>query len=93
VSLLHRIGYVNDTIAMLDRAKQMSGGQVFVVNWNPEQDFAATRILLGRIAGFDQGHAGDAVHAEVGVRDRAHAAPLTAYRRVCSARFAGVEER
>ena len=33
VSLLHRIGYVNDTIAMLDRAKQMSGGQIFVVNW------------------------------------------------------------
>jgi glyoxylase-like metal-dependent hydrolase (beta-lactamase superfamily II) len=33
VSLLHRIGYVNDTIAMLDRAKQLSGGQVFVVNW------------------------------------------------------------
>jgi glyoxylase-like metal-dependent hydrolase (beta-lactamase superfamily II) len=33
VSLLHRIGYLNDTIAMLDRARQMSGGQVFVVNW------------------------------------------------------------
>jgi glyoxylase-like metal-dependent hydrolase (beta-lactamase superfamily II) len=33
VSLLHRIGYVNDTRAMLDRAKQMSGGQIFVVNW------------------------------------------------------------
>src|SRR5215469_5685985 len=33
ISLLRRIGYVNDTIAMLDRAKQLSGGQVFVVNW------------------------------------------------------------
>ncbi len=33
VSLPQRIGYVNDTIAMLDRAKQMSGGQIFVVNW------------------------------------------------------------
>jgi glyoxylase-like metal-dependent hydrolase (beta-lactamase superfamily II) len=33
VSLLHRIGYVKDTIAMLDQAKQLSGGQVFVVNW------------------------------------------------------------
>jgi glyoxylase-like metal-dependent hydrolase (beta-lactamase superfamily II) len=33
VSPLHRIGYVNDTTAMLDRARQMSGGQVFVVNW------------------------------------------------------------
>jgi glyoxylase-like metal-dependent hydrolase (beta-lactamase superfamily II) len=33
VALLHRIGYVNDTIAMLDRARRMSGGQIFVVNW------------------------------------------------------------
>jgi len=33
VALLHRIGYVNDTIAMLDRARQMSGGKIFVVNW------------------------------------------------------------
>src|SRR6266851_5472153 len=33
VSLLHRIGYVKDTIAILEQAKQLSGGQVFVVNW------------------------------------------------------------
>jgi glyoxylase-like metal-dependent hydrolase (beta-lactamase superfamily II) len=33
VSLLHRIGYAKDTIAILDQAKQLSGGQVFVVNW------------------------------------------------------------
>ena len=33
VPLLHRIGYVNETIAILDQAKQLSGGQVFVVNW------------------------------------------------------------
>src|SRR6202163_3196672 len=33
VSLLHRISYVKDTIAILDQAKQLSGGQVFVVNW------------------------------------------------------------
>src|SRR5215472_3601368 len=33
VSLLHRMGYVKDTIAMLEQAKQLSGGQVFVVNW------------------------------------------------------------
>jgi glyoxylase-like metal-dependent hydrolase (beta-lactamase superfamily II) len=33
VSLLQRIGYVKDTIAMLEQAKQLSGGQVFVVNW------------------------------------------------------------
>ncbi|HEY6268611.1 MAG TPA: MBL fold metallo-hydrolase [Candidatus Acidoferrum sp.] len=33
VSMLHRIGYVKETIAILDQAKQLSGGQVFVVNW------------------------------------------------------------
>src|ERR1700730_10751076 len=33
VSLLHRVGYVKDTVAMLYQAKQLSGGQVFVVNW------------------------------------------------------------
>src|SRR6266700_557965 len=33
VPLLHRIGWVKETIAMLKRAKQLSGGQVFVVNW------------------------------------------------------------
>jgi glyoxylase-like metal-dependent hydrolase (beta-lactamase superfamily II) len=33
VSLLHRSGFVKDTIAMLDQARQLSGGQIFVVNW------------------------------------------------------------
>jgi glyoxylase-like metal-dependent hydrolase (beta-lactamase superfamily II) len=33
VSLLHRVGYVKETIAQLDEAKQLSGGQIFVVNW------------------------------------------------------------
>jgi glyoxylase-like metal-dependent hydrolase (beta-lactamase superfamily II) len=33
VPLLRRYGYVNDTIATLDQAKQLSGGEVFVVNW------------------------------------------------------------
>src|SRR5215470_12804850 len=33
VPLLRRYGYVKDTIATLDQAKQFSGGQVFVVNW------------------------------------------------------------
>ncbi len=33
VSLLHRLGYVKDTIAMLEQAKELSGGQIFVVNW------------------------------------------------------------
>jgi glyoxylase-like metal-dependent hydrolase (beta-lactamase superfamily II) len=27
------VGYVQDTIAILEQAKQLSGGQVFVVNW------------------------------------------------------------
>jgi glyoxylase-like metal-dependent hydrolase (beta-lactamase superfamily II) len=33
VPLLERYGYVKDIIATLDQAKQLSGGQVFVVNW------------------------------------------------------------
>ena len=33
VRLLNRYGYVKDTIATLDQAKHVSGGQVFVVNW------------------------------------------------------------
>src|SRR2546425_8229837 len=33
VSLLHRIGYVKDTMAILDQAKRLSGGKIFVVNW------------------------------------------------------------
>ena len=33
VSLFGRIGYVKTTISMLDQAKKLSGGQIFVVNW------------------------------------------------------------
>jgi len=33
VPLLKRFGYVKETIATLDQAKQLSGGQVFVLNW------------------------------------------------------------
>jgi glyoxylase-like metal-dependent hydrolase (beta-lactamase superfamily II) len=33
VTLLHRVGWVKETIAMLDRAKQLSASKVFVVNW------------------------------------------------------------
>src|SRR5215831_17842725 len=33
LSLLRRYGYVKETIAILDQAKQASGGKVFVVNW------------------------------------------------------------
>jgi len=31
--LLHRAGYVKETIAILEQAKQLSGGKIFVVNW------------------------------------------------------------
>jgi glyoxylase-like metal-dependent hydrolase (beta-lactamase superfamily II) len=33
VSLIHRMGYVKETIGILDQAKQLSGGKIFVVNW------------------------------------------------------------
>jgi glyoxylase-like metal-dependent hydrolase (beta-lactamase superfamily II) len=33
VSLLHRVGYVKDTIAMLEQAKELSREQIFLVNW------------------------------------------------------------
>jgi len=33
VSLLHRIAYVKETIAVLEQARQLSGGKIFVVNW------------------------------------------------------------
>ncbi len=33
VPLLRRRGYVKETIAILEQAKQLSGGKVFVVNW------------------------------------------------------------
>src|SRR5258707_8337182 len=33
VPLLRRIGWVKETIAILERAMQISGGQMFVVNW------------------------------------------------------------
>src|SRR5258708_14164731 len=32
VSLLHRVGYVKDTISTLDRSTRLSAGQVFVFN-------------------------------------------------------------
>jgi len=33
VPLLHRIGWVKETLGVLEQAKRLSGGQVFVVNW------------------------------------------------------------
>jgi glyoxylase-like metal-dependent hydrolase (beta-lactamase superfamily II) len=45
VPLLHRIGYVKDTVAALEQARQLSGGQVFVVNW-------IAGIVHARLPGF-----------------------------------------
>jgi glyoxylase-like metal-dependent hydrolase (beta-lactamase superfamily II) len=56
VSLLHRIGYVNDTIALLQQAKQLSAGQVFVVNW-------IMGIVYTRLPGVF--HHGKAAHDEL----------------------------
>jgi glyoxylase-like metal-dependent hydrolase (beta-lactamase superfamily II) len=33
ISVFGRIGYVKETISMLDQARKLSGGQIFVVNW------------------------------------------------------------
>ena len=45
VSFLHRVGYVKETIATLEQAKQLSGVQVFVVNW-------IAGVVLAEIPGF-----------------------------------------
>src|SRR6266852_2429785 len=47
VSLLHRIGYVKDTVAILDEAKRLSGGQIFVVNW-------ISGVVRAQLPGFFQ---------------------------------------
>lgn len=33
VPLLHRVAYVKETVAILERSKRMSGSNIFVVNW------------------------------------------------------------
>jgi glyoxylase-like metal-dependent hydrolase (beta-lactamase superfamily II) len=47
VTLLRRIGYVKDTIAILDQAKRLSGGQIFVVNW-------ISGVVRSQLPGFFQ---------------------------------------
>src|SRR5215831_2830731 len=54
ISLLHRIGYVKETISTLQQAKQLSGGQVFVVNW------IAGIVYAELPRQFDQGKAAEA---------------------------------
>ena len=45
VPLWQRIGYVRDTITLLGQAKQLSGGQVYVVNW-------IAGVVYTRLPGF-----------------------------------------
>jgi glyoxylase-like metal-dependent hydrolase (beta-lactamase superfamily II) len=56
VPLLYRIGYVKETIAQLEQAKQLSGGQVFVVNW-------IAGVVYTRLPGFF--HQGQAAQQEL----------------------------
>jgi len=48
VFVLRRIGWVNDTIAVLDEAKRLSGGQIFEVRWARGIVFAQLPALLGK---------------------------------------------
>jgi glyoxylase-like metal-dependent hydrolase (beta-lactamase superfamily II) len=51
VPLWQRFGYVKDTIALLGEARQLSGGQVYVVNW-------IAGVVYARLPGvFGQGRA------------------------------------
>jgi glyoxylase-like metal-dependent hydrolase (beta-lactamase superfamily II) len=50
VPLLHRMAYVKETLAMLDQAHQLSGGQVFVVNWIAGVVEAQIPSIFGRKA-------------------------------------------
>jgi glyoxylase-like metal-dependent hydrolase (beta-lactamase superfamily II) len=56
VPLLKRYGYVKETIATLDQAKQLSGGQVFVVNW-------IAGVVHTRLPGYF--HQREAAHGEL----------------------------
>jgi glyoxylase-like metal-dependent hydrolase (beta-lactamase superfamily II) len=47
VPVLHRLGYVNDTVATLDEARRLSGGQIFVVNW-------ISGVVRAQLPGFFQ---------------------------------------
>jgi glyoxylase-like metal-dependent hydrolase (beta-lactamase superfamily II) len=56
VSLLHRVGYVKATISILEQARQLSGGHVFVVNW-------IAGIVYSQLPGFF--HQGQAAQDEL----------------------------
>ena len=48
VPLLRRVGYVKETIGILKQAKQLSGGQIFVVNWIAGIVYAELPGFFGR---------------------------------------------
>jgi glyoxylase-like metal-dependent hydrolase (beta-lactamase superfamily II) len=56
VALLDRVGYVKETIALLEQARQLSGGQIFVVNW-------IAGIVYSELPGFF--HQGKAAQEEL----------------------------
>jgi glyoxylase-like metal-dependent hydrolase (beta-lactamase superfamily II) len=56
VPLLERIGYVRETLAILENARQLSGGQIFVVNW-------VAAVIHARLPGYF--HQRKAAHEEL----------------------------
>ncbi len=56
VPLLHRVGYVKETITILEQARQLSEGHVFVVNW-------IAGIVYSQLPGFF--HQGQAAQDEL----------------------------
>jgi glyoxylase-like metal-dependent hydrolase (beta-lactamase superfamily II) len=56
VALLDRMAYVRETIAILEQARQLSGGQIFVVNW-------IAGIVYSELPGFF--HQGKAAQEEL----------------------------
>lgn len=69
VFLLRRIGWVRDTIAMLDEAVRLSGEQVFVIRWIRATVFAQLPAVFGKRQaalddlGWCETHADRAPHA------------------------------
>ena len=71
VSLLHRVGYVKETIAILEQARQLSGGHVFVVNW-------IAGIVYSQLPGFFHQRTGGAGRADVVCRTIGTRRPMPA---------------
>jgi glyoxylase-like metal-dependent hydrolase (beta-lactamase superfamily II) len=50
VPIWQRIGYVNDTIALLGEARRLSGGQVYVLNWIAGVVYARLPRFFGQVS-------------------------------------------